>query len=677
MLLSSSEEVLQEHTVNLAVGLSHADIAKYRKVHGYNKLEGEKKDHILYRYIDQFKDPLILLLLGSAGLSIIVGQYEDAMSIAAAVIIVGSVAFYQEYRSEEALDALGTLVPPRCNAIRSGQQINILAEELVPGDIVKLTSGDRVPADIRILECNNLCIDESCLTGEVDPSEKTDKSLVGSNINSDSMVSEKKNIAFMCTLVCSGHAVGIVIGTALKTEFGKAFQEMKEIESRRTPLQVKMDELGKNLSIFSFAIIAIIGVIGMVQGKSFLMMFNIGVSLAVAAIPEGLPICVTVTLALGVMRMAQKKSIIKKLPAVEALGCADIICTDKTGTLTMNKMVLSRVFCPSMDDVIVVNNSNSESSPSGIGSSSSTSPLLHDQISGNISVNEPYDHLDILMNTTPFYLSYHGQPVDCLKFHNLRKLFDTSCMCNNAHVSGDSYVVGQPTEAALLLTASKLQIPDRRTVAGVKRVNEDNFTSETKFMQVRYMEHNKEVSYIKGAYEMILDKCSYYMNQAGDIIALSPLIVESIGQYALEMGRDGLRVIAVAYTTDMASLNKGKTNEYVILGIVGLIDPLRNSVKDAVRRIQKSGAKVMMITGDAEVTALSIAAQAGIYEQGMKAISGKEIEELVSSSNDDALASIIDDVCICYRTSPRHKLYIVRALQSRGRVVAMTGDGVK
>ena len=484
------------------------------------------------------------MLLGSSLLSILVGQYEDAMSIAVAVIIVGSVAFIQEYRSEQSLEALNNLVPPRCNVVRNGQTINILAEELVPGDIVRLSSGDRIPADGRIIQCNELVVDESSLTGEPEPREKTSNHL---NIENDAEVTEKKNMAFMGTLVCSGHGVMVTTSIGVLTEFGKTFQEMREIESRRTPLQIKMDELGKQLSIVSFGIIACIGIIGMLQGKSFLSMFNIGVSLAVAAIPEGLPICVTVTLALGVMRMAKKNSIVKKLPAVEALGCADYICSDKTGTLTENKMTVTRAYCPGMEDVVLlvpvdnIKNTTSEDEfikshtlpKSSLSASLSFSsfaaghPLLGNS---NAAASQSTFKENIPIGT------YNGQALDVAKYPCLVQLFDSACLCNNAHISGANVVVGQPTEAALLIAAAKLGVPDRRTA--MKRISETNFSSDTKFMEVRCKDAGgREVSFIKGALEVVLNKCNRYVGYANDLVNLNSSAKERIVQFSNEMAR--------------------------------------------------------------------------------------------------------------------------------------------
>lgn len=639
------------------------------------------QDHIVIRYIEQFKDPLILLLLGSAGLSVLVGQYEDALSIAAAVLIVGSVAFYQEYKSEESLEALNTLVPPRCNVIRAGQTKNILAEDLVPGDLIVLAAGDRVPADARVVQCSGLAVDESTLTGETEPKEKTSDPLP--DIADDADIANVSNIVFMSTLVCAGHCKAVVVATALETEFGKTFQEMKDIENRRSPLQIKMDDLGKKLSIFSMAIIVCIGIIGMIQGKSFLAMFNIGVSLAVAAIPEGLPICVTVTLALGVMRMAQKNAIVKKLPAVEALGCANYICTDKTGTLTQNKMSVVSIYCPVLDDAIDLSKGLSSTSRAGSSLSLSTTLGARQSVPANLQPSE---------------VMHNGLPVQAASIPCVYKLFDAACLCNNAALS-EHGVIGQATEGAILVTAHRLGIPDRRNY--LNKCKEVHFTSETKFMEVLYEEttdHGANIGqstassrlgafppapptggtgvtrrYLKGALEVIVPQCVTYLDGMGDQTLLSDAARERLQQQCLEMCRSGLRVLAVAYGTH--------SNQLVLCGIIGLMDPLREGVPDAVRRITDSGARVMMVTGDSQETALSIAKRAGIYaphahgHKGTAVLSGREIEEL-SKQGEESLAAVIEDVVVCYRTSPRHKLSIVRALQSRNHVVAMTGDGV-
>eukprot|EP00624_Nannochloropsis_granulata_P000180 evm.model.NODE_10694_length_6140_cov_18.397068.2 len=411
-------EVLDKHKVDAATGLSSEEVGARMRIHGANEMEEGEQETLCQKYMDQLKEPLIVMLLCSALVSALMRQYDDALSIAAAVLIVSTVAFIQEYRSEKSLEALNKLVPPKCHVLRDGRIVNIMARELVPGDIVQIGVGDRVPADCRVLSCTDLLVDESSLTGEALPAEKTAGLLLFNELGSTNTTSsssssslsssgsglllanaggtagglaapagavgaagaslgtsmsgldaghlslqqqqqhqqqqqqqqeipiaERTNMIFLGTLVCNGHGKAVVVGTGMKSEFGKTFEEMRDMENRRTPLQAKMDALAKQISIVSFGVILVIGLLGLVQGKGLLNMFQIGVSLAVAAIPEGLPICVTVTLALGVMRMAKRNAIIKKLPSVEALGCATVVCVDKTGTLTQNQMTVQEVFC--------------------------------------------------------------------------------------------------------------------------------------------------------------------------------------------------------------------------------------------------------------------------------------------------------------------------------------------
>lgn len=631
----TTDEALSLLGSNIDHGLTSSEISSRRHVHGLNKFDTEEKENIIIKFLDKLKDPLILLLFGSAFLSVIVGEYEDAISIAAAVIIVATVGFIQEYQSEKALEALNNLVPPRCNVLRNGQVTNILAEDIVPGDIISLQSGDRIPADARLIQCNSFTVDESSLTGESEPREKCTAAIPA--LADDASLSERINMIYLGTLVCTGNALGLVVETALRTEFGKTFQEMRDIEVRRTPLQVAMDDLGKKLSAVSFGIIGCIGIVGMISGKSFLSMFNIGVSLAVAAIPEGLPICVTVTLALGVMRMAKKNAIVKKLPSVEALGCANFVCSDKTGTLTQNKMTVVRAYCPSMEDAVSFNSSSSGSVTTVTGSSPS---------------------------------GYGSPAVDITNHISLYQMFDAACLCNNAKLSGD-VVIGQPTEGALILAAVRLGLPDRRS--SVKRVSESCFTSESRKMEVRCREGNKDTVYVKGAVEAVMALCTTYTAISGDLLPLHNSAKDRILLQCNVMANDGLRVLAIASGSPVTGQGTG---QLTMCGVVGLMDPLRHGVVEAVRRIRNSGANVIMITGDAEATATSIARSAGIYESGKRVMSGREIEEMAKTGDEGQLAAIIEDVAVCYRTSPRQKLYIVRALQSRGHVVAMTGDGV-
>ncbi|XP_022249541.1 calcium-transporting ATPase type 2C member 1-like isoform X2 [Limulus polyphemus] len=332
------EEVAEQFKTDLWHGLTWREAQNRLLLYGYNEFEVKPDDPLWKKYIEQFKNPLIMLLLASAVVSICMQQFDDAFSITAAILIVVTVAFVQEYRSEKSLEELNKLVPPTCNCLREGRVETFLARNLVPGDIVLLNVGDRVPADLRLFEAADLAIDESSFTGETEPATKVTSSLIKTN-----GIASKQNMAFMGTLVRCGNGRGIVINTGEKSEFGEIFQMMQAEEAPKTPLQKSMDILGKQLSLYSFGIIALIMLLGWIQGRPVMEMFNIGVSLAVAAIPEGLPIVVTVTLALGVMRMAKRNAIIKKLPTVETLGCVNVVCSDKTGTLTKNEMTVTEV----------------------------------------------------------------------------------------------------------------------------------------------------------------------------------------------------------------------------------------------------------------------------------------------------------------------------------------------
>ena len=413
-------------------------------------------------------------------------------------MIVGTVAFVQEYRSEQSLEALTTLVPPRCHVLRGRVQDTILAEDIVPGDIVHLRCGDRVPADCRIISCTGFSVDESSLTGEQEPKDKISDALPDLPLNAE--ITAMRNMIFMGTLVTTGSAQAIVVTTALGTEFGKTFQDMKEVEEKKTPLQVMMDDLGKQLSMVSFGIIICIAILGMIQGKPFMAMFNIGVSLAVAAIPEGLPICVTVTLALGVMRMARRNAVCKKLPAVESLGCANFICTDKTGTLTQNKMTVARAFAPCMEEVVEFHTDHS-------------SRQDEKDVLAPSSTERSVPRVSLWQN---------GKNVNVHTVEGLYPMLDAFCICNNAHISPEGAVIGQPTEGALLLAAAALGVPDRRP--HVQRTSEGGFSSDRKRMEISCVDGSLEITYVKGAVEVLLPDCTHYLGRQKYVCALRYIV---------------------------------------------------------------------------------------------------------------------------------------------------------
>ncbi|XP_075901927.1 calcium-transporting ATPase type 2C member 1 isoform X3 [Nelusetta ayraudi] len=606
---------------DLQFGLSQPEVRRRRAYHGWNEFDISEEEPLWRKYISQFKDPLILLLLASAVISVLMHQFDDAISITVAIIIVVTVAFVQEYRSEKSLEELGKLVPPECHCVREGNLEHLLARELVPGDTVCLSVGERVPADLRLFESTDLSVDESSLTGETTPCAKdTHPQPAGANGH----MASRSNIAFMGTLVRCGKAKGIVIGTGENSEFGEVFKMMQAEETPKTPLQKSMDLLGKQLSLYSFGIIGVIMLVGWLQGKRIMDMFTIGVSLAVAAIPEGLPIVVTVTLALGVMRMVQKRAIVKRLPIVETLGCCNVICSDKTGTLTKNEMTVTQLF---------------------------TSDGLHAEVTG-VGYNGAGE---VLLD---------GEVVHGFCCPSVSKIVEAGCVCNDSVIRNRT-LLGRPTEGALIALAMKMGLESLQQE--YVRVEEHPFSSDTKWMAVRCrhrtLQDQPGTYFLKGAYEQVIRLCSSY-NSRGSALSLNGQQRELYQQQLQYMGTAGLRVLAFASGAELGQLT--------FLGLVGIIDPPRSGVKEAVATLTSSGVAIKMITGDSQETAMSIANRLGLYVKGSQCLSGDEVDRLDLLQ----LSNIVSRVSVFYRASPRHKLKIVKSLQSLGDVVAMTGDGV-
>jgi len=641
-----------------------------------------------------WKEPLNLMLLGSAVVSWFLGNKADAISIGIALLIVSLVASIQEYRSEAALEKLQTLVPPTCTVVRDGSVLEgLLAKELVIGDLVLLGTGDRVPADCRVVDALELMVDESCLTGENHPVSKTG-------------AADGENMVFCGTLVNAGRGRALVVSVGRQTEFGKIAVELDKVEARKSPLQNKMEELGQRLAQVSGIAIVIIGLIGtLAWGRPLLETITIAVSLAVAAIPEGLPICVTVTLALGVLRMARQKAIVKKLPVVESLGCASVVASDKTGTLTQNEMTVRQIYLAggSLLDV------------TGIGYHADG--IIQDSATQQAPSNEQNE--------------------------GLKALFQTASLCNNATLSDDDTTAGQPTELALLAASRKCGMVDPRP--NYQRIQEIPFSSERKRMEVRVKpfrgtyetkalasavqlkvpqvssrrdstgssNNNNEgaLYFVKGMPESVISQCRYIMNETSEK-PFKEQDSQNILTQSRKMASRGLRVLALAYGP---SLKDG----LIFCGLVGMEDPLRKGVAEAVEQLHSGGVKVLMVTGDSKETAMSIAKKCGIIrlsndtsptkgspnsgniKTGLLSRSNSfasddggslcDLEDAQSTNNDyyamsgeemDAirstpeLAERIHGVRVFYRVAPKHKLALVRALQHNGDVVAVTGDGV-
>ncbi|XP_063778427.1 calcium-transporting ATPase type 2C member 1 [Pseudophryne corroboree] len=606
---------------DLQSGLTNSEVCHRRISHGWNEFDIGEDEPLWKKYIAQFKNPLLMLLLASAVISILMHQFDDAVSITVAILIVVTVAFVQEYRSEKSLQELSKLVPPECHCVREGRLEHMLARELVPGDTVCLSVGDRVPADLRLFEAMDLSVDESSLTGETASCSKSTAPQPAAN-NGD--LTSRSNIAFMGTLVRCGKAKGIVIGTGENSEFGEVFKMMQAEEAPKTPLQKSMDILGKQLSLYSFGIIGIIMLVGWLQGKHILDMFTIGVSLAVAAIPEGLPIVVTVTLALGVMRMVKKRAIIKTLPIVETLGCCNVICSDKTGTLTKNEMTVTHIF---------------------------TSDGIHAEVSG-VGYNRFGE------------VTIDGDVIHGFCNTSISRVVEAGCVCNDAEIRNTT-LMGKPTEGALIALSMKMGLEGLRF--DYIRKAEYPFSSEQKWMAVKCLHRTQqdkpEICFMKGAYEQVIRYCTTY-NSKGQSLPLTQQQRDLYHQETAYMGTAGLRVIALASGPELGHLT--------FLGLVGIIDPPRTGVKEAVTALISSGVAIKMITGDSQETAVAIASRLGFYSNGLQSLSGEEVDTM----DIQQLSQIVPKVSVFYRASPRHKLKIVKSLQNLGAVVAMTGDGV-
>lgn len=727
---------------SLSQGLHPNEALKRISEYGHNEIPHDPPEPIWLRFVKQFQEPLILLLLVSAGTSLLLGNTDDAVSIAVAVTIVVSVGFVQEYRSEKSIEALNHLVPNHAHLVRGpgskpstiprtptwppqGQDAQdhaptpgtrtpvedvldsasskVMASQLVPGDLILFTTGDRIPADIRVTRATDLSVDESNLTGETEPVR------VGANartrkINSYGLIPQPAssgslspgassegsgdksahNVVYMGTLVKSGHGQGIVFATGGHTHFGTIATSVSGTESPRSPLQLSMDDLGTQLSKASFVFIGLISIVAWLQGKKLLEIFTISISLAVAAIPEGLPIIVTVTLALGVHRMAKHNAIVRRMPKVETLGSVNVVCTDKTGTLTTNHMTTAKMWYFGAKEAVEIESEDEadEEEPTP----ASLRILRIGNIANNARLGQRF--------TDP------GAAASAV----------LSSTVGRGDANTHTRWVGQPTDVAMLDMLDKFKEHDVRDSIG-PRVSEIPFSSERKWMGVTIggdSKNEKEYAYMKGSIEKVLAACDTYVDGDGREIVLDSSRRKEAVDAAETMAAKGLRVIAFASGSVRISKNKPTSNGVragtpgaegggsplpqpsedqfkglTFAGSVGMSDPPRPGVARSIRRLMRGGVKVIMITGDAETTALAIGRQLGMniavpstHAKGQSTVRpvlrGDEVDEMSELD----LAQAMEHTTVFARTNPDHKMKIIRALQSRGDIVAMTGDGV-
>lgn len=631
MEIKQVEKVLD---TDFSSGLSPDAVKKRIAQHGYNELEEGEKQSALLLFFSQFKDFMVLVLLAATLISGLLGEYIDAIAIIAIVIINGFLGFFQERKAEKSLQALKELSAPQVSVLRGGQWLKVPSKEIVPGDIIKFSSGDRIGADVRVIESRSLEIEESALTGESVPVSKHTDSLKTVNPG----IGDMENIAFMGTMITRGSGVGVVIGTGMKTAMGQIADLLQKAETQDTPLQRRLEQLGKILITVALFLTVLVVAIGVIQGHELYTMFLAGVSLAVAAIPEGLPAIVTVALSLGVQKMIKRNAIVRKLPAVETLGCASVICSDKTGTMTQNKMTVTHLWS---------------------GGNTWTVDGVGYQPQGGFYRNKTRVH-----------------PKD---EKALQQMLIFGMICNHSELvmkDDDYYLDGDPTEGALLVSAMKAGFQRSDLLAEFTILKEFPFDSARKMMSMHVKDkQGRHFIVTKGAPDVILGKCESILWGSRSQF-LGTEMQNGVQDAINNLASKALRTIAIAFkpvqaNTIILSEQEAEKN-LTFIGVQGMIDPPRLEVKAAVKECNAAGIKTVMITGDHVITAKAIAAELGILTRKSKVLDGNAL----SGMSVDELEEVVEDVSVFARVSPEHKLKIVKALQNRGHIVAMTGDGV-
>ncbi|MBC7122411.1 MAG: calcium-transporting P-type ATPase, PMR1-type, partial [Pseudothermotoga sp.] len=611
----STEQVCRELSVDPQKGLSSEEAKRRLQQYGPNELSEKKKRTILQMFLSQFTDFLIIILLAAAGISILVGEAVDAILIMIIVVLNATLSTIQEAKAEKSLQLLKKMAAPVARVLRDGIVQTVPSRELVPGDIVILEAGNYVPADGRLIESVNLSVSEAALTGESQPVEKSIEAIDKPNLP----IGDRTNMVYSGTVVSRGRGKAIVTATGNETEIGKIAKMLTEMEEEETPLQKNLEKLGKQIGMIVLVICAIVFVVGILEGNPILEMFLTAVSLAVAAVPEGLPAVVTIVLALGMYNMVKRHAIVRKLQAVEALGSVNVICSDKTGTLTKNEMTVVRYY-------------------------------LHP---GQWLKHET-------SNQVP---------------NVLKEALTGATLCNDAFIAfkdNGRATSGDPTEIALALAAWDFGLKKTELEEKMPRVHEIPFDSDRKMMTTVHRKDDTFVSYTKGAPDVVLSKCTKYVSTSGELMEMSEKDREQILQSNHRMAQDGLRVLAVAYKSVKEGQYQDLEQDMVFLALIGMIDPPRPEVKDALEKCRTAGIKVIMITGDHKATAQTIAKELGVIDSEGKTLTGSELLNM----DIDELVKVVEEVKVYARVSPSDKLKIVEALKKKGKIVAMTGDGV-
>ena len=631
-----SETAQQWHTLSVsqtfeklrssARGLTAAEAERRLTEYGPNQLQAAARISPWMILLEQVKNVLIIILLFATALSAFLGHGVEAIAITVIVLFAVILGFVQEYRAERAIEALREMAAPTATVVREGREWRINALELVPGDLILLATGDKVPADARLIEAVNLQTVEAPLTGESAPIQKHTSPLEDERLPTG----DRKNLAYAGTVVTYGRGRAVVVATGMATEFGKIAQLLESVDTAKTPLQLNLDRVGKTLARVSFGVVLVIVALGVFRGQPFVEMLIFGVALAVAVVPEALPAVVTISLALGVKRMVKRNALVRRLPAVETLGSTSVICSDKTGTLTRDEMTVRRLLVGGQ--MLQVSGRGYE--PQG-------------KFSLNGTEVQPHEPISVLLRAAA--LSSDAR----LEWNE----------------TGDKWEIkGDPTEGALVVLAAKAGLDKMELDAQFSRVSEIPFSAETKRMITLHETSDGVTAYAKGAPEVIVQSCAFELTAEGTK-PMDEARQAQVLEVAREMAAEALRVLAVAGKPGASG--EAADKDMTFLGLVGMIDPPRREAREAVRECEQAGIKVIMITGDHPLTAKAVAQELGISKNG-RIVAGPELEAM-----DDAnLERVIESIEVCARVSPTHKLRIVTALQKRGQIVAMTGDGV-
>ncbi len=632
-----------------ATGLSSREAERRLAEVGPNALAPPRKVSALAMFVGQFQDFMVLALLAAAGVSVALGEVADALAILAIVTLNAFLGFFQEYRAERSLEALKELSAPAARVIREGVPVEVRAKEVVPGDLLVIEVGDRLPADARIVEQVALEVEESALTGESLPAAKRSDDL----LPPECALGDRRNMVFMGTVVTRGRGRAIIVATGMATELGRIAHLIQEGRDEATPLQRRLEHLGRTLVVACVALCALVSLVGVLRGEGIVEMFLAGVSLAVAAIPEGLPAVVTIALAIGVQRMGARNAIVRKLPAVETLGCTTVICSDKTGTLTRNEMTLTEFDLAGR----VIEVTGAGYAPEG--QFLERGRTVHPEHDAHLSLA-----LRIGLYCSNAVLTRDGETLGPGEPPGLSR----------PRRAGRWTVLGDPTEGALVVAAAKGGVYRDGPGGRARFVHEIPFDPERKRMTTVYQHAKALVAYVKGAPEVVTGlSCSVF--EAGATRRMTRADADRILARNASMAARGLRVLAIAYR-ELSRWPGPDTREIesdlVFVGLAGMVDPPREDARRAIATASRAGVRTLMITGDHAGTALAVARALDLTDRGARAITGVELDRM----SDEDLSRAVADTQVYARVSPEHKLRIVRALRASGHIVAMTGDGV-